>query len=140
MSITLPPIGAKVRFTRTWDDGTRTQAEGVVSGHPNPEQTQDFVLLGTPGKAAFLDNRDNATVTVEVLSLPEPADNTWIHVVAEGAVALGHVFRRNDEFRWANYRELADELRWWWYGNGSWETWEYINGLGRVEVLKAGAE
>lgn len=45
MTTTKPPVGAHVRITETFPDGTKITAEGRVTHH---EPGVDFVYIGSP--------------------------------------------------------------------------------------------
>lgn len=137
MSITLPPIGAKIRTTTLHDGGARVVIEGIVTAHPKPPVADDqWVIVGDgEGVTAYTEDWPGAKVKVEILSAPEPESGTWVHVRNSDGGGFGHVFCRDDVRRTEQKCGEADEYRWWWYGNGSWENWEYVQGLGDVEVL-----
>lgn len=144
MSTNLPPIGAKVRATRTLN-GTTVTVEGVITSAyggdygVDPNRPPTMVLAGNE-HVSLADTAVQEGVwlhSVEVLSKPEPESGTWVHVRNKDGMGFGHVFCRDDVRRTEQKCGEADEYRWWWYGNGSWENWAYVQGLGNVEVLKA---
>lgn len=74
--ITLPPIGAKIRTTATHPDGSTVTIEGVVTAHPDPVITlRNYVIVGEgDGVVAYVEDFNKATVAVEVLESPLPAE------------------------------------------------------------------
>lgn len=135
MSTTLPPIGARIRTTTKHDGGATVVIEGIVTAHPKPPVEEDrWVIVGDgEGVTAYTEDWPGATVTVEILSGPEPADGSWVTVPTEIEGRQPYVFSRNDE------ASPYDEYRWWFHEDGDWVAWTDVEKRGEVTVIKDGA-
>lgn len=130
MSITLPRLGAKVRITSRWTDGTSATVEGVVTYIPPADHPQDYVRLGDSAVEARLHDRDGLTTTVEVLAPPPLAEPPHGSVVL---VTYAHggfgAFHRDDCGR------PQQANRWWGYSTRDPLTWGDLLARGTVTPL-----
>lgn len=128
-TVTLPPIGAKIRTTTRHDGGATVVIEGIVTAHPKANATDDsWVIVGDgEGVTAYVEDWPGAKVTVEVLELPEPPHGSVVLVTyAHGGFGA---FHRDDCGR----PEQAN--RWWGYSTREALTWGELLARGTVTPL-----
>lgn len=115
MTIPTPPVGARVRHTTTYPDGTAVTVEGVVAPNANHNQVAEpHLLIGTELLMAPLKDRPGAyTVALEVLEWPlaEPPNGT---AFSNGVDA------------WIRDRDSYDSVHWWGVLAQDYECWEKV--------------
>jgi hypothetical protein len=131
-----PEIGSRVRITANWPSGLKTITEGTYTGWSEPDWELDGFFRVSYSDAGHSDFGGNPLpdVTVEVLSLPEPADGTWVTTPNREPGRPPYVFHRDDAV--LRY-ESSPEYRWWFHEDGEWTTWAEVQKHGVATIIKA---
>jgi hypothetical protein len=142
MIIPKPEIGSRVRITAKWPSGLKTITEGTYTGWCEPDWELDGFFRVSYSDAGHSDFGGNPLpdVHVEILSLPEPADGTWLTTPNRIPSRPPYVFHRNDAAVLEAHATLAEAgYRWYFHEDGEWTTWANVQGYGAVTVIKDGA-
>jgi len=117
-----PPIGARVRITTTWPQGTVVIHEGIFTGWREPDWQLDghhrvpYSDAGHADLTAF--GIGGSTVVAEILELPAPEEPQNGTVLQE--TGTGRVWRRDDS-------EEYGGKHWWSDGDSDGHTWAEVS-------------
>jgi hypothetical protein len=136
-----PPIGARVRITTTWPQGTVVNYEGIFTGWHEPDWELDGHFRTPYSEAGWMNGLDGSeedpTVTVEILELPVPeeptVDGTFVAVESEGVKT--YAFSRRSAVRAAMFPDALPEYCWWWHDDTDWISWKEICAKGKPVIL-----
>lgn len=108
MTIPTPPVGARVRHTTTYADGTAVTVDGAVALTGNrTDEGEHYVLIGDDQLVAYLVDRPGAyTVALEVLD--SPAGPVLPPEPPNGTVYV------NGTLVWVRDDHLLDPVDHWW--------------------------
>jgi hypothetical protein len=116
-----PPIGARVRITTTWPQGTVVAHEGIFTGWHEPDWELDGHFRTPYSEAGWMNSfrksGEDPTVTVEILELPAPEEPPNGTVLQE--TGTGWVWRHD-------YSEEFGDKHWWSDGDDQGHTWTEV--------------